>query len=164
MFRFTHPVVTGFVVAVMLIGVSGCASIVTPGNERPVRVETLPEGADVFVNDDFRGKTPLTVSIPRKDTHRLRIEASGYEPFNTEIKPGFNGWVLGNILLGGLIGLVVDIVSGATSTPSPGGVFVDMLPVGSTYPRDAFKSGKDAIKKYKAEQKKLEKERAASAN
>lgn len=78
----------------------------------------------MYVNGDYRGATPLSVSVTRKDDHRLRVECPGYPAHERLVESRFNGWVLGNLLFGGIIGLVVDIASGATSTPSPGHVDV----------------------------------------
>lgn len=113
--RFTP---TACCLAVLLLG-SGCASIVTPGRFRPVQVQTQPPGAQVFLNDKYEGRSPLTLRVDRKEDHRVRFELPGREPFEGTIESGLNGWVFGNILFGGPIGLIVDLVSGATAAPKP---------------------------------------------
>jgi hypothetical protein len=94
----------------------GCATIATGGGEdQAVRVSSTPKGADVFVNDELVGKTPMSIRLPRKDDHHVRIEKAGYEAYEKELRSGMNAWMFGNILLGGLIGLGVDLLSGASS-------------------------------------------------
>ena len=130
------------ILVVLLLAAPGCATLVTPGNDRPVRVQSVPAGADVYVNDDHRGKTPLTVSVSRRDSHRIRIEKEGFEPYASEVRPRLNGWVFGNLLFGGLVGLVIDAVSGATKSPSPGRFQVFMQDVGEAYTRESQKAAK----------------------
>lgn len=110
----------GFVsvaLVVCIIGSSpGCATIATGGGEdQAVRVSSTPRGADVFVNDELVGKTPMSIRLPRKDDHHVRIEKVGYQPYERELRSGMNAWLFGNIILGGLIGLGVDLLSGASS-------------------------------------------------
>ena len=94
----------------------GCATIATGGGEdQAVRVSSTPRGADVFVNDELVGKTPMSIRLPRKDDHHVRIEKVGYQPYEKELHSGLNAWMFGNIILGGLIGLGVDLLSGASS-------------------------------------------------
>jgi hypothetical protein len=94
----------------------GCATIATGGGEdQAVRFSSTPKGADVFVNDERVGKTPMTMRLPRKDDHHVRIEKVGYQPYEKDLRSGMNAWMFGNILLGGLIGLGVDLLSGASS-------------------------------------------------
>ena len=106
--------------AVCMVFSSGCATIATGGGEdQAVRVSSLPKGADVYVNDERVGKTPMSVRLPRKDVHQVRVEKAGYQPYERELKSGLNGWMFGNIILGGLIGLGVDLLSGASTSLTP---------------------------------------------
>ncbi len=94
----------------------GCATIATGGGEdQAVRLSSTPKGADVFVNDERVGKTPMSIRLPRKDDHHVRIEKVGYQAYEKELRSGMNAWMFGNIILGGLIGLGVDLLSGASS-------------------------------------------------
>jgi len=109
-----------FVSLVLVVGIiassPGCATIATGGGEdQAVRVSSTPKGADVFVNDELVGKTPMSIRLPRKDDHHVRIEKVGYQPYEKDLRSGMNAWMFGNILLGGLIGLGVDLLSGASS-------------------------------------------------
>ena len=117
----------------LMLAAQGCATLVTGGSTRPVRVVTDPPGASVYVADAFKGKTPLTLNLSRRDRHRVRIEREQYATYARDIKPGFNPWFLGNLLFGGIIGVVVDLASGAVVTPTPGGLKVILLPEGGDY-------------------------------
>ena len=92
---------------------TGCATIVTGGGEdQPVRFASTPRGATVYVDDNRIGQTPLSARLTRKDEHKVRIEHAGYETYEKTIGSGFNEWMIGNVLIGGLIGIGVDLLSG----------------------------------------------------
>lgn len=49
-----------------------------------------------------------------KESYTVSITKEGYEPKKVTIECRFNGWYFGNILIGGLIGmLIVDPATGA---------------------------------------------------
>ena len=73
----------------------------------------------VTVDDKLLGSTPLIVKLSRKDNHILRMELAGYLPFEATITRKTSGWVWGNVVFGGLIGLAVDAVSGGLYTLTP---------------------------------------------
>ncbi len=50
-------------------------------------VASTPSGAAVLVDGQFRGTTPVEMSVPPLRTHRLVIRKTGYEPLTTRIKP-----------------------------------------------------------------------------
>jgi hypothetical protein len=114
-------------VIVMQLG-AGCATIVTGGGEeQAVRFASTPRGATVYVDDNPVGQTPISVRLTRKDEHKVRIEHAGYRPFERTIGSGFNEWIIGNVLIGGLIGLSVDLLSGANSALDTNNVHARMV-------------------------------------
>jgi hypothetical protein len=137
-----RPFLTGVLLFTFAIGTTGCATLLTGGDQRPIRVYTEPPGAEVYVADENYGVTPIEINVDRDLVQEIRIVKAGFEPFEGQIKPGFNGWVLGNILIGGIIGLVVDLISGAHEVPKPETIKLKLLPTGSAYPpqNQAFKS------------------------
>jgi hypothetical protein len=115
--------------APLLLLSTSCATIMTgSGREQPVRIDSEPRGADVFVNGHRRGTTPTSVSLIRTELHKVRIELPGYQPSERELRSGPNNWIWGNILLGGLIGLGVDYASGATAALKPREVNATLVP------------------------------------
>ena len=52
----------------LLCYASGCAAY---GNKRPVKVQSDPAGADVYVDEQHRGTTPITVMVSSWDPHRF---------------------------------------------------------------------------------------------
>ena len=102
----------------------GCASIVHSGN-RSITINSTPPGATATISKAEGDivtveKTPCTVSLDPKrgyfkgQSYTLKLELAGYKTTELELRPTLSGWYFGNILLGGLIGMVaVDPVTGS---------------------------------------------------
>jgi hypothetical protein len=99
----------GALVPVLL---SACASIVS-GTKQQVSLQSTPDGATVSVDGQQLGSTPITTELRRKDEHTVRIELPGYQPYELTLTKHTNGWVFGNIVFGGLIGVIIDASNGA---------------------------------------------------
>jgi hypothetical protein len=109
--------------ATMIIA-GGCASIVSKSNY-PFTVNSLPQGADVTVvnkkgTEVYRGNTPAQLTLKSsagffsKASYLVTIEMEGYQTRTVPVDFVLDGWYFGNILFGGLIGiLIVDPATGA---------------------------------------------------
>jgi len=74
-------------------------------------VNTNPPEAKVIVGGQ-EVRTPGTVRLPRgRGDYQVKIEKEGYETVNLVIKESWDAWMWGNVLLGGLLGLAIDLVS-----------------------------------------------------
>ena len=115
----------------MTLLMGGCASIVHNGN-RLITINSDPPGATASIRTeegkivDAR-KTPCTVSLEPKrgyfkgQSYVLRLEMAGYQPTEVPLKATLSGWYFGNIIFGGLIGmLAVDPATGAMWNIEPG--------------------------------------------
>jgi uncharacterized protein YceK len=125
--------------AVLVIGVSGCASIMS-GSSQDVRISSSPDNANVVIYDKYNMKvwdssTPAVVKLKRGDgyfsgsSYRVEITKEGYEKQTVQISSGLNGgwYLVGNFLVGGLIGwLIVDPISGAMWTLNPKNISADL--------------------------------------
>ena len=105
--------------ALALIGLSGCATIVS-GTHSTTYFETTPETARCeLVGRKFNEivNTPGSLSLPASAAPiQVTCESNGYRPGTAKLDTSANGWAAGNILfglLGGRIGLLVDAASGA---------------------------------------------------
>ena len=119
---------TGVLLTLLALGSSGCASIVHNGN-REVSLTSQPPAAKVSVyRVDKKGgpmlvmtqTTPCILSLKpgagyfKGQPYRLTFELEGYAPSTVEVTPKLSGWYFGNIVFGGLIGiLIVDPATGA---------------------------------------------------
>jgi tetratricopeptide (TPR) repeat protein len=51
------------------------------GVDREVRIATQPPGAEVFVDNEFRGVSPVTFRVSRGEPHAVRVTRRGYLPW-----------------------------------------------------------------------------------
>lgn len=112
-----------------LITQSGCASIVS-GSTQDVSIRSNPAGAAVLINGMSSGTTPLTTDLKRKKRHQITIQKDGYLEEKRTTKRGFNWWYAGNIIFGGIIGLIVDPCTGAMYKVEPEEINVTLVESG----------------------------------
>jgi hypothetical protein len=108
----------------LVITLSSCASIVSRSTY-PVNVRTEPKGASISITDKkgnevYKGSSPATVELKAgagfftRAEYRVRISAAGYEEKIVPINFKIDGWYWGNLLIGGLLGmLIIDPATGA---------------------------------------------------
>ena len=107
------------IIPCLALTLSGCASIVT-GTSQQVTVDSNPGGAKCLIYRNgarlHEGTTPMTFSVDKsmKDLNIACADAIQREA-RGKSKAGIQPWVFGNIILGGLIGIIIDIASGAVS-------------------------------------------------
>lgn len=65
------------------------------------------------------GITPFETKLKRNENHKVSIKLEGYHPYEVELTKKFNEWYIGNILFGGIIGLVIDPITGAVYKLTP---------------------------------------------
>ncbi|MBD3258582.1 PEGA domain-containing protein [candidate division GN15 bacterium] len=101
----------------------GCASIIH-GTSQEILFQTIPDGATVSV-EDAMGKrygscqTPCTLDLKRKREYKVIINKPGYSEATLVLEKKTDGWIWGNIVFGGIIGLIVDFSNGAAYKLSP---------------------------------------------
>lgn len=103
---------------------SGCASIVSK-TKWPLAVDSKPEGVHVSITNKngkevFAGKTPVVTTLKSgssffgKESYTVALTYKGIETRKINVECKLNGWYFGNLLIGGLIGmLIVDPATGA---------------------------------------------------
>lgn len=98
--------------------VSGCATIVK-GPSQDIAISTEPAGAACELSRDgaaFATVDPTPGSVKVNKTSRdisISCKKKGFVPATGSLQSSFEGWTIGNFVLGGLIGLVIDFGSGA---------------------------------------------------
>lgn len=118
----------------LVILMVGCATILS-GSKQDVLVDSDPGQAKVVVMtaggiEVAAGKTPFGVKLARKNKYLVHVTLEGYEKKEVYIDQGFNPVALVNILCGGIIGIVVDFVSGAVYSLEPDQIMVTLEHVG----------------------------------
>ena len=125
---------------------SACASIMH-GTSQDIGISSSPTNASVTVDNAMKAQTPFIAKLSRKDTHIIHIAADGYAAADLTLTRSTSGWVWGNVLFGGIIGLAVDAMTGglynltpeqltatlakqsASVAPTQNGVYVVLVPV-----------------------------------
>jgi hypothetical protein len=117
---------------------SGCASIMN-GRQASVAIDSYPSNAHVTIHDKNGREvasvnTPGVVSLKRNSNwlmparYTATIEAPGYQTAEVPIRSTINPWILGNVVVGGIPGLIVDNATGACWTPKQDSIHQQLLP------------------------------------
>jgi len=103
---------------VSALALSACASIMH-GTSQDVGISSTPTSASVTVDNATQGTTPFVAKLSRKDNHIIHIAADGFQSADLTLTRSTSGWVWGNLLFGGIIGLAVDAITGGLYKLSP---------------------------------------------
>lgn len=122
------------VIALLLIAgmTANCASI-AHGTRQDISVQSNPVGADVVVkcakDAPFNAPpTPTEITLKRnRGGCVIIVSKEGYEPRSFRLTRRLSGWYFANILIGGVIGLIIDAADGAMFNQSPSEI-VAVLP------------------------------------
>lgn len=129
-----------YVAGLLVLSLSGCASIMGKSGPQSIRISSTPGQAEVVIIDQssgervFEGKTPTIVPLQKKQgyfsgkKYTVTISKEGYQPQEVEIRPRAGGWYLfGNLVFGAFLGwLIVDPATGAMWTLTPDKVHEDL--------------------------------------
>jgi len=108
---------------------TNCATVLR-GTRDQVGIASQPTGAEVIVDNEFLGKTPVTAELRRKDKHVINIKLQGYQPYEITITRKTSGFVFGNLVFGPFapIGLAVDAITGGMYSLRPDEVQAELRP------------------------------------
>ncbi len=118
-------ILKSFVLGGLAFSLIGCASILSK-SEYPVVVQTHPEHVKFSIEKTtgekiFEGTTPTTVVLKagdgyfKKSTYKVVFyDSNGEAKKEIMLDPNVDPWYVGNVIFGGLIGLlIVDPLTGA---------------------------------------------------
>ncbi|MFT3946077.1 MAG: PEGA domain-containing protein [Agriterribacter sp.] len=97
---------------------SSCATIIS-GSRQAVKFNSTPDKAIVLIDEVEVGRTPYETKLARKREYAVMIKLDGYLPYETKLTKKFNAWYIGNIAIGGIIGLIIDPITGAIYNLTP---------------------------------------------
>lgn len=100
------------VCVVSFLAMTGCATLFK-GTSENVSMDSSPVQADVYVNGQLMGKTPLQLKLATKKEYVVEFRAEGYQPRSYHINNRVGaGWIILDVL-GGLIPVIIDAATGA---------------------------------------------------
>ena len=89
------------------------------GTSTDVAISSDPSEAQIEINGTDRGETPTTLSLDSDRAHTVEINLEGYESETVQLRKTTSGWLAGNILFGGIPGLVIDAATGGMHVLKP---------------------------------------------
>jgi hypothetical protein len=120
--------VVGLVITVLIVG---CATIFK-GTDQAINISSSPSAAKVIIKTTggvqvFDGVTPVVTKLSKKNEYLVTLTLEGYKETTVNImKNGIEGWFWGNLLCGGVIGIVIDAVNGAMYKLAPDQISVSL--------------------------------------
>lgn len=120
-----HMKLRTIVVATSVLFTAACATLIH-GPEQDLAINSTPAGASITIDGQQLGETPAVVRLARNREHYLQLDLPGYLPYQMRLSRTTSGWVWGNIVFGGVIGVVIDASSGAMYRLKPGMVDASM--------------------------------------
>lgn len=131
----------------LLFPLANCASIVSE-NESVTYIETDPENARCELHgQDFKRviHTPDSMQLPAEAAPiTVACSAENYRTTSETLDTSADGWIVGNILFGGIIGIAIDAARGAGEKyPPKFSLILDPKEFSTEDERDAYYSKRE---------------------
>ena len=102
----------------IFLGNTGCATIIS-GKHQTIPISSEPPGIKVRASTGEMVTTPGEITLVRNKNHILVAECPDGKSQQQQLKHGIQGWFFANILLGGIPGMVVDLITGSSDELKP---------------------------------------------
>ena len=116
---------------------SACATV-TRGTRQNYVIETDPPGAQIALSTGQTCTSPCTLRLKRKYEFTVSATMEGYEPaearVDSVVRAGGVAGAAGNVIAGGVIGIIVDGSNGSMNDLTPNPLRIAMTPVGGAAP------------------------------
>lgn len=98
------------ILAALLI-VAGCGTLFNSSTKN-VAMSSEPTGAEVFIDGNRMGTTPITLELDNQENHAVVFRKEGHQDVTCDIKTKVGaGYVILDIL-GGLVPVIIDAATG----------------------------------------------------
>ncbi len=115
-----------FAAAFAAVLLSGCATVIN-GTSQDIKFDSNAKQTTVKISTGITCVAPCKLDMKRRRDFRVDFAAPGYRPAYVLVQSRTGGAVAGNVLLGGLIGGVVDGANGSTNHLYPNPVKVRLI-------------------------------------
>lgn len=116
----------------VVASLSGCATI-TRGSKQKFDITSEPTNANVALSLGQKCVTPCHLKLKRREPFVATVTKEGYETQQVNVRSKVHGGGaaagVGNVLIGGLIGVGVDASTGAMNDLDPDPLNVTLKPV-----------------------------------
>ena len=104
-------------ISLLVVVFAGCAYIMNKDTQ-DISINSQPTGAKVVVTTIggvpvFEGTTPTSVKLKRKNKYVVSVSMEGYLDKTIQIDQAINTMIIGNLLCGGVPGMIIDGLTGA---------------------------------------------------
>ncbi len=110
----------------------GACATVTRGTTNQMQIRSEPPGARVTTSLAHSCTTPCTFTVSRKDEFSMTFTLPGYRDERVEVKTRVAGegvaGLVGNAIVGGIVGAGVDVATGSTLEHFPNPVVITLQP------------------------------------
>ena len=104
-----------------------CSTMInTPTQE--INLKSNPPNAKITIDGKKYGTTPQLVNIERGSNHVVKLDLTGYEPYELQVTTKLSPWVWTNIFNGFLPGFAVDYITGSLNELYPDTLTVPLTP------------------------------------
>ena len=125
---------TLFIIVVVIISLqlTSCGTILQ-GTSDDININSTPPKARVKIQSTggmqiFRGNTPWVANLSKKNDYNVNIKLEGYQEQKIFVSGKLNAFMLVlDIFCGGLIGIVVDAVTGGWHKLEPSTINITLL-------------------------------------
>jgi hypothetical protein len=121
------------VLAVALAATVGGCATVTRGTTAQVQIISNPPGATARTSMGYQCLTPCAVQLNRKDEFTVIFTKPGYHsaevPVRTQVAGAGAAGFVGNVVAGGVVGMGVDVATGAALEHFPNPVVAMLTPL-----------------------------------
>jgi hypothetical protein len=123
-------IIFSFLTIGFVLLINSCATIMK-GTSQDISINSNPVSAKFVVKttggiEMFSGSTPGSVKLPKKKEYIVTITMQGFKDANISITQSFESWTIGNVICGGIIGLIVDAANGAMWKLEPDVIMVTL--------------------------------------
>ena len=100
------------VLMTFVLMLSNCATIFK-GEYRDISINSEPDDAQVYVNGEFQGRTPLKLELRPDQSYTIEFRRAGYKIQVKQIHNNIGvGWIVLDVLMG-VVPVLVDALTGA---------------------------------------------------
>jgi hypothetical protein len=115
------------IIALTAVFFSGCSTVFNTTTQM-VELNSVPPNAKITVDGNKFGTSPQKVNLQRGDTHIVRFELDGFDPYEIQLTKKMSSWIWMNVMNGFIPGWIVDMFSGSMYNLLPDRVEAQLTP------------------------------------
>lgn len=133
------------ITGLILLVFTGCSTIAN-GTIQQIPINSSPQGAELIITKDIKlyningqyvtttkdtviiNKTPYMFNAKRKEDYTIFLKKLNYNDYVLKTSKKVNPAIFGNLMLGGVIGIGIDMTNGSANIIMPERLDVSLIP------------------------------------